>query len=385
MRLPRALIPIYGTTLADTLGYTLMIPLLPTIVKEYHASYAVAGAMLSVPALCSTVAAPVWGKVSDRIGRKPVIIVSQFFSLAGYLLVALAHGLWLVLAARIISGFGGGSLGAVESYVADVTSNEQREFAYAIYGAVFGLAFVIGPAASGALLRHGLVLPFLLATAIEAANIIFTWLFVPMQKRARSATSIRETLRAAMAVGVRRVLLRQFLFILAVVMFLGNFSLFVDRMMHISVAQAAYLLAIAGVVGGIVLLVFVTPLDKRIGDLWTSQIGLLAGIAAYALFIVSTNTPVFIAATIVWSVGAAAAEPSLTTLLTKRAKRADRGAIMGLSDSVNSAAMIVGPATGAAIIGLDAHLLPVLPALALAAAFALGLMTVKQEAVAPGS
>ncbi|HTV93400.1 MAG TPA: MFS transporter, partial [Verrucomicrobiae bacterium] len=146
MRLPAALIPIYGTTLVDTLGYTLMIPLLPTVVREFHASDVTAGALLSVPALFSTVAAPLWGSVSDRIGRKPIIIVAQVLSLAGYVMLALSHTLWLVFLSRIISGLGGGSLGAVESYVADVTTNDQREFAYSIYGAVFGLAFVIGPA-----------------------------------------------------------------------------------------------------------------------------------------------------------------------------------------------------------------------------------------------
>lgn len=372
-RLPKAVLPIYGTTLADTLGYTLMIPLLPTLVRQYHASYLMAGAMLSVPALCSAIAAPVWGKASDRIGRKPVIVTAQVLSLAGYLTIVFSHSLWLILLSRIVSGCGGGSLGAVQSYVADVTSEEQREFAYSLYGAVFGLAFVVGPAASGALMHHGLVLPFVLASVLEAADIVFTWFFVPPLSRARrEKTGIRATLQAASAPGVRVVLIRQFLFIFAVVTFLANFSLFVDRMMHIPVAHAAYLLAAAGAVGGIALLVAVTPLAKRVGDARTTQIGLLAGMLAYVLLVFSRTPWIFIVAMIVWAVGAAAAEPSLTTLLTKRAKKEERGAIMGLGDSVNSAAMIAGPAAGAAIVGADARLLPVLPALALAAAFVLG-------------
>jgi MFS transporter, DHA1 family, tetracycline resistance protein len=373
-RLPKAVIPIYGTTFADTLGYTLMIPLLPTVVRDFHASYVMAGAMLSIPACCSAIAAPIWGKVSDVIGRKPVIIAAQGLSLIGYVMLALAPSLWIILLSRIISGCGGGSLGAVESYVADVTKDEQREFAYSLYGAVFGLAFVIGPAASGALMHRGLALPFFLAAGLEAFDIIFTWFFVPSQApQQHEKVSIRRTLQAAVEPGVRVVLVRQFLFIFAVVTYLANFSLFVDRMLHIPIAQAAYLLAAAGAVGGIALLVLVTPLARRVGDLWTSQIGLLLDIVAYALLIVAWSPWVFVAAMVVWSIGAAAAEPSLTTLLTTRAKRAERGAIMGLSDSVNSAAMIAGPATGAAIVGASAHLLPVLPGLALAVAFALGL------------
>ncbi|HTU68953.1 MAG TPA: MFS transporter [Candidatus Baltobacteraceae bacterium] len=377
-RLPRAVIPIYGTTLVDTLGYTLMIPLLPTVVRQYHASYVMAGALLSIPAFFSAVAAPIWGKVSDGIGRKPVIIAAQVLSLTGYLLLALSHSLWLVFLSRVISGCGGGSLGAVESYVADVTENDQREFAYSVYGAVFGLAFVIGPAASGALMHNGIALPFFLATALEAFNVVFTTLFLPLRKQSRRKQSgMRETIEAAAEPSVRRVLIRQFLFIFAIVVFLANFSLFVEKMLQISVASAAYMLAAAGAAGGVALLVVVTPLAKRVGDVWTSQIGLVAGVISYVLLIFARVQWLFVAALVIWAVGAAMAEPSLTTLLTKRAKASERGAIMGLSDSVNSIAMIAGPATGAAIVGSNAPLLGVLPAISVTAAFLLGLRSGK--------
>jgi MFS transporter, DHA1 family, tetracycline resistance protein len=374
-RLPQSVIPIYGTTLADTLGYTLMIPLLPVLVKEYHASDVMGGALLSIPAFCSAIAAPVWGKISDRLGRKPIIICAQALSMIGYLMLALSHAVWLILLSRIISGFGGGSLGAVESYVADLTNESQREFAYSLYGAVFGLAFIVGPAVSGALLHNGVSLPFFLAAGLEAFDMVFTWLLVPSSTTAqdRQRTDLRETLRAASEPGVRRVLVRQFLFIFAIVMFMANFSLFVAKMLHISISHAAYLLAAAGAVGGVSLLVVVTPLARRVGDLWTSQIGLVAGVLGYLLLIFAWMPWLFVAAMIVWAVGAATAEPSLTTLLTKRAKKQERGAIMGLSDSVNSVAMIAGPAMGAAIVGANAQLLCVLPALALVVAFLLGL------------
>src|SRR5580658_4516512 len=105
-RLPRALLPIYGTTLVDTLGYTMMIPLLPAVIQEYRASDAMVGALLSVPALCSMIAAPVWGKFSDRLGRKPIIITAQVLTLAGYLAQAASHSLVWIFVARIVSGCG---------------------------------------------------------------------------------------------------------------------------------------------------------------------------------------------------------------------------------------------------------------------------------------
>jgi predicted MFS family arabinose efflux permease len=204
-------------------------------------------------------------------------------------------------------------------------------------------------------------------------NVIFTFLMLPMRRRGvEKKTTIAESLRAALEPGVRRVLVRQFLFVFAIVVFLANFSLFVQRLLHLSVAQAAFMLAAAGGIGGIALLAVVAPLAKRVGDVWTSQIGLLFGVVSYVLLIFMWNQGVFVAALVAWAIGAAMAEPSLTTLLTKRAKKEERGAIMGLSDSITSVAMILGPATGAAIVGVNARLLGVLPALALAAALSLG-------------
>ena len=371
LNLPRAVIPIYGTTFADTLGYTLMIPLLPTLVHQYHLSDVMGGALLSIPAFCSAVAAPIWGKISDRTGRKTIIMAAQFLSLAGYLLLALAHTPWLILVSRIISGLGGGSLGAVESYIADVTKEEDREGAYAFYGAVFGLAFVIGPVTSGALIHYGVALPFLVAAGLETLNIIFTAFFLPLRTRAQQTrTSFTASLRAANKPGVRVVFVRQFLFIFAVVCFLANFALFVSHTLRMDPAQASFVLATAGAIGGLTLLGVVTPLAGRFGDVFVSQAGLAMSFAAYVLLVFAAQPWIFFIALVLWATGVAMVMPTLTTILSERAPKEERGAIMGMSDSINSIAMIVGPSAGAAIVGADAKMLGVLPALASAIAFA---------------
>jgi MFS transporter, DHA1 family, tetracycline resistance protein len=372
-RLPRALLPIYGTTLADTLGYTLMIPLLPAVIAQYHASDVVVGSLLSVPALCSLIAAPVWGKLSDRIGRKPIIIAAQVLTLGGYLAQATSHSLVWIFIARIASGCGGGSLGAVESYIADVTTEEQRDLAYSLHGAVFGAAFIIGPVTAGFLMKHGLALPFFVAAAIEAVNIVYTAKLLParMQDR-RSKTSFVQSLRAAGEPLVRRVLMRQFLAIFAIVFFLANFSLYLHHVLHAAVTQIGWLLSAAGAIGGASLILLVAPLAARIGDRAVAQIGLFLSLVGYALLGFVDGLVLFCFILVIWAVGSSMVEPTLTALLSVRAKRSERGAIMGVSDSVNSLAMILGPATGSAIVGYNARLLGVLPALAVAAALALG-------------
>lgn len=373
-RLPRALLPIYGTTLVDTLGYTMMIPLLPAVIKQYHASDIMVGSLLSVPALCSVVAAPVWGKSSDRLGRKPIILIAQVLTLVGYLAQALSHSLLWIFIARIVSGFGGGSLGAVQSYIADVTKEDQRDLAYSLYGAVFGVGFIVGPASAGFLMKHGIELPFFVAAGIEAFNIVFTAVLLPakMSRLKQTKTSIAESLKAANVPGVRRVLIRQFLAIFAIVCFLANFSLYLHHVLNTAPTAVGWLLSIAGGVGGAALILVVSPLAARIGDRGVAQIGLLLSFTAYGLLGFVNALAVFCVVLVIWAVGSSMVEPTLTALLSVRAKQSERGAIMGVSDSINSLAMILGPATGSAIVGYNARLLGVLPACAALAAFAMG-------------
>ncbi len=372
--LPFAIVPIYGTTLVDTLGYTLMIPLLPVLVRQYHASPIVGGALLSVPAVCSAIAAPIWGKLSDRLGRKTIIMTAQVLSLAGYLLLALSHVLWLVFLARVISGCGGGSLGAAESYIADVTQPEKREQAYALYGAVFGLAFIVGPVTSGALMARSIAIPFFVAAGLEALNLVFTGFFLPNRTTTEKKTTILASLKATAAPGVRNILVRQFFFIFGVVCYLSNFALYANRVLQMNPSKASYLLAVAAVVGGITLVAGVTPLAKRFGQTPLLQAGLIISVLAYVALALVSGELLFLVAMVLWAIGAATAEPTITALLSQRAKGDERGAIMGVSDSVRSIAMIVGPTAGAALVGGNARMLCVLAAAGSVIAYGFGFL-----------
>lgn len=371
-RLPRALLPIYATTLVETLGYTLMIPLLPAIVQQYGASDVMSGALLSVPAFCAVLAAPVWGKLSDRLGRKTIILIAQLLTLAGYLLQATAPSLLVIFIARIISGSGGGALGAVQSYIADVTAEEDRDLAYSLYGAVFGTAFILGPITSGFLLHAGLSRPFYVAAAIEIVTIVMTATLLPARMHRPSRTTVAASLKAANVPGVRLVLIRQFLAIFAIVCFLANFALYLHHVLNSPVEEVGWLLALAGIVGGAALIFLVSPLATQLGNRRVAQIGLFLSFLAYGFLSFVTDLGLFCVVLIVWAIGSSLVEPTLTALLSVRAKRAERGAIMGISDSLNSVAMILGPATGSAIIGANPRLLGVLPAFAALVAFLMG-------------
>ena len=355
------------------LGYTLLIPLLPALAKKYGAHDWMIGMLLSIPAFCAMIAAPVWGKASDYLGRKFILVVAQGLTLAGYTVLALSGSLFWIYISRLISGVGAGSVGAAESYIADVTNQRQRNRAYAVYGAVFGSAFIIGPVAAGFLQRYGLQFPFVVAAGLEAINIVLTIRLLPSRSRtARERTSVKQSLRVAWRPQIRLVLLRQFLFIFAVVYLLAAFALYLDHTLHESIQRSSWFLAGAGAIGGLTLLAIVTPLTKRIGNVRVGQFGFALLFVSYALIYFVTDLTWFFPVLILWAIGAAMVEPTLMTLLSERVPEQERGAIMGVSDSVNNIALIFAPAIGTAIVGERARLIGVLPALAVAAAFMLG-------------
>jgi DHA1 family tetracycline resistance protein-like MFS transporter len=371
IKLPKNILPIYLTSFVDMLGFTLLIPLLPAIAKHYGASdWMMGGMLMSVPALCATIAAPVWGKTSDVTGRKFIILIAQGFELGGYVILALAGSLFWIYISRIITGIGAGSIGAAESYIADVTNESQRERAYTIFGAVFGSAFIIGPLMAGFLERYGLQFPFYIAAALEILNILLTlWLLPSRTKQAGRKTSIKSSMQAALRKGVRLVLLRQFLFIFAVVYLLSDYALFLDHALHETVSRMSWMLAGAGAVGGVAMIAIVTPLAKRIGDRPVGQIGFVLLFVSFALIYFVTSIYWFFAVLVLWAIGASMVEPTLMTILSRRAPEEERGAVMGVSDAVNSVALILAPAIGTTIVGERARLIGILPALAVAVAF----------------
>lgn len=372
--MPKALIPIYGITLMDVLGYTIMIPLLPYIAQKYGAADFMVGILMTTTAVCSTVSAPVWGWLSDRFGRKPVVMTSQLFSLAGYLLLAIAPDLASLYISRAIAGLGGGNLGVAESYIADVTSAEQRDPAFALYGAVFGIGFIVGPIVGGFLVHLGFGAPFFLAAALEILNIGFTYAFLPQtQERTsrRSSASPREIFATLKIPMIGSLLTRQFLFIFAVTYFLTVFSLYIKHVLSYGPQTTSWLLACAGIVGGLTF-VALTPLVRRFGNTLVSELGFVLTFLAYLALAVVNGLDVFVAVIVVWAAGAALAEPTLTTLLSEAAPKDQRGAVLGLGDSANNLALMGAPALGSYIIGVNPRLVGFAPALVVAIAFALG-------------
>jgi MFS transporter, DHA1 family, tetracycline resistance protein len=179
--LTKPLIIIYITVFIDLVGFGIVIPALPFYVEtdQFRATPFDIGLLFASYSLMQFVFSPILGGLSDKYGRRPVLFFSIIGSAVGYLLIGFAFALWMVFAGRIISGITGGNISTAQAYIADVTSKENRARGMGLFGAMFGLGFVFGPAIGGVLSRFGIGAPFIFAAVLSLANAILLYFILP--------------------------------------------------------------------------------------------------------------------------------------------------------------------------------------------------------------
>src|SRR5438552_7576676 len=173
------LLSIFLIVLVDVLGLTIILPLLPFYAESLGATPAVVGMLVSTYALCQLIAGPPLGHLSDRVGRRPVLLVSQIGTCVGFLILASAHSLWMVFLARVIDGLTAGNLTVAQAYISDVTEPENRAKSFGMIGIAFGLGFLVGPAVSGYLAQFSNVYPILAAAGLSFTSIMCTYFLLP--------------------------------------------------------------------------------------------------------------------------------------------------------------------------------------------------------------
>src|SRR5881628_2981936 len=173
------LLSIFLIVLVDVLGLTIILPLLPFYAESLGATPAVVGLIVSTYAICQLIAGPPLGHLSDRVGRRPVLLVSQMGTFAGFLILAFSRVLWMVFLARIIDGLTAGNLTVAQAYISDVTEPENRAKSFGIIGIAFGLGFLVGPGVSGYLAQFNHIYPILAAAALSFTSIACTYFLLP--------------------------------------------------------------------------------------------------------------------------------------------------------------------------------------------------------------
>src|SRR3954464_5388886 len=262
----RPLTIIFLTIFVNLVGFGIIIPLLPFYAETFGASPVVIGLLFAVFSLCQLAAAPALGDLSDRYGRRPILIFSLLGTVLSFVMLAVAHSIAMLFAARIVDGLSGGNISTARAYVADITEPQDRARAYGIIGAAFGLGFILGPALSGILAGISYTAPIWAAAALTLVATAMAWLWLPETvHRAQAGTGnpfryLRPLLRRA---PVRQILAVDFLYWCAFATFQTMFSLFVARRFGFGVSKTGYFFAAFGVLGAVAQGGFIRPVVRR--------------------------------------------------------------------------------------------------------------------------
>ena len=342
------LVIVFVTVFIDLLGFGIIIPLLPFYAETFGA-YAFTVAMLSTSfSLMQFIFAPIWGRLSDRIGRRPIIVFGLLGSCLSYLAFGLATSLTALFAARIFAGIAGANIPTAQAVVADITTPENRAKGMGMIGAAFGMGFIFGPAIGGFLSRYGYATPAFFASALSLANFTAAWFLLPEtlkpEHRAIARVGRIDALRAALArPHLPLLLLIGFLVVAAFSGFENTFALFAERQYGFHASTIGYIFAFVGVVLVIVQGFLVGKTVKKLGEHHIVPIS-LAIVAIGLLMIPGTHSiPALLAANAVLAIGMGFNNPSLLALISRYTSAGDQGGVLGLTQSLNSLARIVGP------------------------------------------
>jgi DHA1 family tetracycline resistance protein-like MFS transporter len=363
-----ALLPIFFIVLVGVFGFTLVIPLLGIYAERFQATPTQATLLVSVYAACQLVSGPLLGRVSDRIGRRPMLLVSQVGSLIGFVVLARAQALWVLYVARIIDGATAGNLSIAQAYISDNTRPEGRAKAFGLIGIAFGLGFFIGPFVTGYLSNYGLTAPIYAAALLSLVSILLTLFFLPGGAPARPAQGDgpggqRPSVFDWGAYGryfrrpvLNGLLLQFFAFAFSFSTFTSGFALFAERRFHyqghpFGPIEIGYLFAYVGLLGIVLQGGLLGGLVRRFGEPALVATGFSSLVIGYfALGAVHDIAPLVLTATLS-SFGNSLLRPSLTSLISQSAGRHEQGTVLGLNQSIMSIAQILAPTIAGAVIG----------------------------------
>lgn len=347
---------VFVTVLLDMLAFGIIVPILPKLISEFlHGNMALSseylGLFVTTWALMQFSFSPILGMLSDRYGRRPVILLSNFGLGLDYVVMALAPTIGWLFLGRIFSGICSSSLPTATAYISDVTPPEKRAKAFGIFGAAFGVGFVLGPAIGGWLGAMSSRLPFWVAAAMSLVNAMYGFFILP-ESLAPEKRQTELRWKRANPVGALKLLRsHRELFALAVVNFLGYLAHEIYATVWVLYAMYRYgwdekkigvSLAVVGIASMVTMVGLVGPSVKRFGERSSLFLGLLFGAAGFVLFGWAPVGWMFLAAIPVnalWGLWT----PPLQSMMTQRVSHSEQGELQGALSSLRGLAMIFGP------------------------------------------
>ena len=357
---------VFLIVLVDMLGYTIILPLLPFYAAKFGASPLTIGLLLASFAICQLISGPMLGRLSDRMGRKPLLMLSQVGTCVGFLILGFAGNLFWVFVGRILDGLTAGNISLAQAAISDYTAPRERAKAFGKIGIAFGIGFLIGPALSGFLAQFSYQAPILVGAGLSALSIAATYFLLPQDKPSKKSEAaaakepfrifeVRSLINFFRIPHVRLRLIQIFLFILSFATYTSGIALFSNRQLTINgqpfgPSEVAYLLAYGGLLGIILQGFIVGKLVHHFGEQKLVKAGFISMAVGFTILSFAHRLPLALFALTFASFGHGVLRPSLSSLLSQSANRHEQGALLGVSQSMQSIAQVLSPLIGGYLI-----------------------------------
>lgn len=349
---------IFLTVFIDLVGFGIVIPVLPLYAKHFGATEMTNGWLVGIYSAMQFLAGPILGRISDRVGRRPVLLVSLLGTSLGFFMMGAATTLFWLFAARIIDGISGGNISTAQAYIADITPPEERSGSMGLIGAAFGLGFIFGPAIGGVMTHISISAPFYLAGALAAINAALVWWSLPESLPHEHRASPQET---ASCIEVFRhgwqlpVLMGCYFFsITGFSIMTTDFALFTSERFGYDARHNGYIFAFVGVVGAMMQGGVLRHVLKHFHERTIAMTGCIILSVGLALLPLSRDLLTLLVFTAMVGIGNSFITPTLNGLASRGANRQWQGRVIGLMQSAGSMARWVGPILAGWFLSMDA-------------------------------
>ena len=345
----RPLLVIFLTIFVNLVGFGIIIPLLPFYARTFGASPIAIGLLFASFSLAQLLASPLLGDLSDRWGRRPVLILSLIGTAVSFAMLAVAQSLAMLFAARIVDGLSGGNITTARAYIADITTEENRAKAYGILGAGFGLGFIVGPALGAVLSQVSYTAPIWAAAIITLVATVLAWWWLPEtvhRAHAGSGPFWRALRHLGHRQGLRRLLAIDFIYWMSFAVYQTTFALFGARRFGFDATHTGYLFSAFGALGVVVQGGLVGPVVRLLGTRRTLVIGLVCTAAGWGGSAFTYSIPIFVLLLVPAAIGIGLCNATLIALVSNAADRGEQGRIQGAAGALESLGRTLGPIWG---------------------------------------
>jgi DHA1 family tetracycline resistance protein-like MFS transporter len=349
-----ALLSLLVIVFIDLLGFGMVIPVMALYAEKLGASSSQTGWLMASYSLMQFVFAPVWGRLSDRYGRRPLLLLSIAMTSLAFLAYALAPTFGWLVASRFFAGAATANIGLAQAYVADVTRPEERAKGMGLIGAAFGMGFVLGPAIGGLLSSISLAMPGFVAAALAAANGVAAWFVLP-EPASRVTAERKGRLSALMdelsKPGIRRLIVIYLLVVFAFSGMESTFALLSEHRYGLTARTVGGVFAFIGVIIAVVQGALIGPLTRRFGERALLVAGLVLQAIGFVGLPYAPGLPGLFLACVPLAAGSGLSTPALSSLLSRSARADAQGGTLGIGQSASALGRVAGPPTATFVFG----------------------------------